>query len=169
VSNEFDVKWSGTDQGSGLQAYNIFVSANDGPYMLWMGGTTQTSAKFKSSSDKVYRFISLASDNVGNTEIVPEVADAEIKVVTNVFSPETGNDGFSVFPVPAKNELFFRIPVDGNFRIAVYASDGRQIFEKPILIQGLHTIDITGMKQGLYLWNISDEKNYVRKSGKFVK
>lgn len=169
TSNEFEVKWSGSDQGSGMQTYNIFVSANDEPYMLWMGGTTQTSAKFKSSSDKVYKFISIAADNVGNREIVPDVADAEISVVTDIFNPETGKDEFSVFPVPAKKELFFRIPLDGNFRITVYASDGRQVFQKPNLNLGLHKIDITSMKRGLYLWNITDEKNSVRKSGKFVK
>jgi hypothetical protein len=168
-SSEFDVKWSGSDQGSGLQSYNIFVSENNEPYMLWMGGTTQTSAKFKSSSDKVYKFISIAADNVGNREIIPEVADAEISVVTHVFNPETGEGEFLVFPVPAKNELFFKIPEDGNYMIKIYAGDGRLVFEKSIVNRGLHTIDITGMKQGLYLWNISDEKNSIRKSGKFVK
>ena len=166
--NEFEVKWSGSDQGSGMQTYNIFVSANDEPYMLWMGGTTQTSAKFKSSSDKVYKFISISADNVGNREIVPEVADAEISVVTDIFNPETGNNEFQVFPVPAIKELFFRIPLDGNFRITVYASDGRQVFEKLIFNRGLHSIDVTGMKQGLYLWNITDDKNSFRKSGKFI-
>lgn len=42
----FVVSWSGTDVGSGIQSYTIYVSDSGGPYGAWLTQTTGTSAKF---------------------------------------------------------------------------------------------------------------------------
>ncbi|MCA9124655.1 MAG: carboxypeptidase regulatory-like domain-containing protein, partial [Planctomycetales bacterium] len=41
VSPSFDVTWSGSDDagGSGIAAYDIYVSTDDGPFVLWLNGT----------------------------------------------------------------------------------------------------------------------------------
>jgi VCBS repeat-containing protein len=77
------VTWQGSDDisGSGVAAYDIYVSDNAGPYARWLGGTVETSATFRGQFDHTYRFFSVARDNVGNVEEKPLEADAVIAVV----------------------------------------------------------------------------------------
>ena len=42
----FEVKWAGTDSGSGVQSYTVFVSENGGTYTAWLQNTAPTSAVF---------------------------------------------------------------------------------------------------------------------------
>ena len=82
-SLSFTVSWSGSDgtNGSGVANYDIYVSDNGGDYTLWLDDTTATSAVFTGQSGRVYRFYSVASDNVGNVENAPTTADATTSIV----------------------------------------------------------------------------------------
>jgi len=77
--NAFTVSWSGSDDtnGSGLVAFNIFVSENDGPYTPWLQGTQLTEAEFVGVEGSRYTFYSVAFDNSGHQEATPEVPDAQ--------------------------------------------------------------------------------------------
>ncbi|AFY39932.1 RHS repeat-associated core domain protein [[Leptolyngbya] sp. PCC 7376] len=72
----FDVSWSGTDDGSGIAHYDIYVSVDDGDYELWLDDTTDTTATYTGEAGRTYRFYSVAKDNVGYTEDAPITADA---------------------------------------------------------------------------------------------
>jgi hypothetical protein len=76
----FTVNWTGSDdpQGSGIAGYDVFVSDNGGPFRLWQDNTTQTSASFIGLDGHHYAFYSIATDNAGNSEASPPVADAEV-------------------------------------------------------------------------------------------
>ncbi len=76
TSNNFTVTWAGTDIGSGIQYYNIYVSTNNGNYALWLNHTTNTSATFYGQSGKTYNFYSIAADNTNNIEAPPALPDA---------------------------------------------------------------------------------------------
>lgn len=75
-SNKFTVNWSGTDTGSGIQSYTVFVSENGGPFRVWKRNTTETSGVFTGKADTTYAFYSVAQDKTGNNEIAPPTADA---------------------------------------------------------------------------------------------
>jgi len=66
----FIVSWSGTDTGSGIRDYTIYVSENGKDYSVWQYNTTETSAEFIGSTGATYRFYCIATDNVGNREDV---------------------------------------------------------------------------------------------------
>jgi hypothetical protein len=74
----FEVCWSGKDDtlGSGLKDYTIYVSVDSGPYQIWLSQTTATCSTYLGEFDHTYRFYSVARDNVGNVETVPDTADA---------------------------------------------------------------------------------------------
>jgi hypothetical protein len=74
----FQVTWTGSDDegGSGLAAFNIFVSEDDGPFVPWLLGTQLTTAEFLGGEGRRYAFYSVAFDNAGNQEDPPEVPDA---------------------------------------------------------------------------------------------
>jgi hypothetical protein len=79
---EFTVEWSGEDEpgGSGVGGYDVHVSDDGAPYQLWLGDTPDTSASYTGEHGHVYRFFSLARDNVGHLEAWPADADAETTV-----------------------------------------------------------------------------------------
>ncbi|NLX56992.1 MAG: S8 family serine peptidase [Planctomycetaceae bacterium] len=74
----FLVSWTGSDAegGSGLAAFTVFVSDNDGPFVPWMVGTHLIEAEFLGREGHRYAFYSVAFDNAGNQEGVPTAPDA---------------------------------------------------------------------------------------------
>ncbi|MEA2170308.1 MAG: hypothetical protein QOF76_3608, partial [Solirubrobacteraceae bacterium] len=75
------VTWSGDDTGSGLGGYTILVSENGGALEPWLAQTTATGATFDATPGTVYRFASVARDNAGNEEAVPDAPDATASTV----------------------------------------------------------------------------------------
>jgi len=64
----FVISWSGSDTGSGVRDYTVYVSENDGDYSVWQYNTPTTSAEFTGKIGATYRFYCIATDNVGNRE-----------------------------------------------------------------------------------------------------
>lgn len=71
----FPVAWSGTDVGSGIQSYTIYVSDSGAAYTAWLINTPSTSAKFIGTIDHTYSFYSVATDFAGNTEAAKTTPD----------------------------------------------------------------------------------------------
>ena len=83
----FYVNWSGSDTGSGMRDYSVFVSEDGGPYNIWLSETTDTSGIFAGKPGKTYTFYSVARDRAGNVEAVktsPEATTTTPNVVVNV-------------------------------------------------------------------------------------
>lgn len=80
-SVSFLVEWSGTDVGSGIQAYTLYISDNDmegdGPFAPWIQ-TAATSAVFVGAVGHRYGFYSVARDSVGNLEDAPAAPDVTV-------------------------------------------------------------------------------------------
>ena len=83
TSPSFTVSWSGADDagGSDIASYDVFVSANGGPFRPFLIATTQTSAIFTGQRGDTYAFYSIATDNVGNVQPAPTSAQASTYVV----------------------------------------------------------------------------------------
>jgi hypothetical protein len=76
----FTVSWTGTDVGSGIQDYTIYVSDNGGTFTAWQTNATATSASFTGQVGHTYAFYSIATDNAGNVEAVKTAAEASTEV-----------------------------------------------------------------------------------------
>jgi hypothetical protein len=77
---EFLVEWTGDDEGSGVAAYDVFVSEDGGPFVAWQESTVDTSAMFTGEQGSQYAFYSIAEDGVGHREDEPTAADTETVV-----------------------------------------------------------------------------------------
>lgn len=77
----FNVSWSGTDKGSGIANYAIYVSDNGGAFTPWQIQTTAASAAFTGTVGHTYGFYSIATDAAGNNEAVKTAAEATTQVV----------------------------------------------------------------------------------------
>ena len=91
-SPDFTVSWSGTDSGSGISSYDIYVSVDDAPFTLWLDSTTETNAIYQGQAGSQYAFYSIARDNVGQLQALPTTAQA----VTTVEDAEAGIGDFSI-------------------------------------------------------------------------
>jgi hypothetical protein len=91
-SASFAVQWSGSDgSGSGIATYDIYVSVNNDPFTLWLDHTTDTQATYTGQPSTTYAFYSVATDNVGNREDAPAVADASTRTLAHL-SLDAGPD-----------------------------------------------------------------------------
>ena len=61
----FNVGWSGTDAND-VAFYDVYVSVDDAPFVLWLASTTSTTAKYKGKLHHKYQFAVVGHDNVGN-------------------------------------------------------------------------------------------------------
>jgi len=76
----FRVGWSGSDVGSGLQGFSVYVSDDGGPFALWLSNTTASGATYMGSVGHTYSFYSIATDFTGNVEAAKTSAEATTMV-----------------------------------------------------------------------------------------
>jgi uncharacterized repeat protein (TIGR01451 family) len=81
-ASSFTVNWGGTDAGSGVRDYTIYVSDNDGSFAAWLTNTKLTTATYTGLPGHRYAFYSLARDNVGNLEDDQAAPDAATTLQT---------------------------------------------------------------------------------------
>ncbi len=101
----FTVAWTGTDVGSGIQDYSIYVSDDGGSFATaWLVNTIATSATYSGKNGHTYAFYSIARDLVGNVEVSKTRAEATTTVAlgdADLFDSEGGtlpSHGASVRP-----------------------------------------------------------------------
>ncbi len=79
----FLVSWTASDSvgGAGLASTTVYVSEDGQPYSVWLQDSLLNEAFFTGENGKTYRFLSVAKDNAGNVEPLPDAADSETTVV----------------------------------------------------------------------------------------
>ena len=83
TNTAFSVSWSGSDTGSGLVGYDIYVQTNGGSWTLWLAGPAATSATFYGQNGMTYGFYSIAHDGAGNTQTTPASANTTTATLSN--------------------------------------------------------------------------------------
>jgi hypothetical protein len=76
----FTIHWSGSDAGSGIGSFDVFVSDNNAAFTLFQNDTTQTSSVFIGQNGHIYRFFCVATDNVRNVQVMSAGAQASTQV-----------------------------------------------------------------------------------------
>jgi hypothetical protein len=74
------VAWSGTDTGSGVRYFNLYVATKKGKFVLWRRHTSRRSATYRARKRGVYTFRSVATDGVGHVEKPRRSAVKKIRV-----------------------------------------------------------------------------------------
>ncbi len=99
------MSWTGSDSGSGVAFYDIYVMENDTALRLWKSQTTLKSAEFAGNVGSKYKFYSVATDNVSLVEPDPGIYDAQTTINVGVEPFEKGKDKLKVWPNPVKDNL----------------------------------------------------------------
>jgi hypothetical protein len=88
-SAQFLIRWSGSDVGSAIAGYTVYVSDNAGTYTPWLENTTLTEATYAGQPGHSYAFYTVATDNAANKEAAPAQADLTIQVATSAAQTDT--------------------------------------------------------------------------------
>jgi hypothetical protein len=99
-STNFNVRWSGSDIGAGIQSFTVYVSDDGGPYAIFDSNTAAPSATFTGQPGHTYSFYSIAQDLVGNVEPAKTNAEATTQIVLDTTAPVTMA---SISPAPNAN------------------------------------------------------------------
>jgi hypothetical protein len=81
-----ELAWnSNDDAGSGVRDYSIYLSKDDGAFEVWLSHVTNNSVVFAGEFGHKYALYSVAEDNVGNIEEVPQRPDVTIALASGLF------------------------------------------------------------------------------------
>ena len=156
TGNNFPVDWSGSDQGSGIGSYTVYVLENDTLLYPWLTNTQEITAEFVGETGSVYKFYSIATDNVSHREATPEGYDAMTTVIVDVEEFELMKETINVWPNPVKNNLnvnFSNAPC-GMYVVELIGANGSvkhsQLYEDRQLHTGI-TINMSGYPIGNYV------------------
>ena len=104
------VRWGGTDVGSGVKSYDVYVSVDGGEWQLWQDDISFDRALCaKLVGEHSYAFYAVAMDYAGNAEAVTEVVSAESSLVSTHTDAESSLTVNSVQAVRAGDELTLSI------------------------------------------------------------
>jgi hypothetical protein len=84
LAGPFTASWTGTDKGSGVATYTVYVSDNGGDYTVFQNGTSALSASFTGVTGHTYAFYSIATDGAGNHEAAKSSPDTTTAAVTQL-------------------------------------------------------------------------------------
>mgnify|MGYP000153295896 CR=1 FL=1 len=79
--SSFLVSWAGSDAGAGLATYDVHVSDDGGPFVLWLDNTEATSAVYHGEVGHEYAFEVVGTDAAGNVEHGTATAEGSTTVV----------------------------------------------------------------------------------------
>ena len=151
-----NLSWSGSDNESGIEKYDIYYSQNGSAYMPLLTRTSLNKISFVGKQDSTYAFYSIAIDSVGNKE--QKTSDDTKTTIT--FSSEDA----SIYPNPAKGTFTLKViaqPTD----ITLFNVQGRRI---PISITTLNNNQYkvalkSGVSFGVYILKIQTANKLICK------
>ena len=112
-TNDTTIKltWSGTDVGSGVAYYNIYIDSN-GTWQPFMKYTDSLSGVFHGKVGRTYSFFSLATDSAGNRETDTMPIRTISLTPTSISSAAQGVFELKSIPNPFKQEctIEFNLP-----------------------------------------------------------
>ena len=156
IDSRFPVDWTGSDNGSGIRSYTLYVMVNDTALVPWKINTTETTDIFEGEVGSSYKFYSIATDNVGHLENNPDGYDAQTTITVNVEEFERTKEELTVWPNPASDQLYvtFSHAPCGMYVVELVNAAGTvkhsQLYEAPELQKGT-IINVADCPPGNYL------------------
>jgi hypothetical protein len=158
-SPSFQVQWSTSDVGSGVQDATIYASDNGAAFAPWLTNTTASSATYSGQVGHTYAFYSVARDLTGNVEAAKTAAEATTTVsppiattiaigAPSVTYPASANVTVTVTSAMATVTGNVSLTVDSGSPLTQPLSSGAAAFALPVLSAGNHSLGASYAAQG---------------------
>lgn len=144
------LSWDGTDVGSGVAYYDIWMQKDDEPWQALCFHSTETSATIPVVSGDVatYKFYCISTDN---TYWVQEIPDEYQTINTNIKN-RTDQRLWTIYPNPAGGQLYIaNYELSDGETINVIDALGKTVISSPKTV-----LDISGLPQGIYFLRIGN-------------
>ncbi len=159
TGNRFTVSWTGSDNGSGIRDYSVYVMENDTNLYEWQSRTPETSAFFEGEVGSTYKFYSIATDNVNHVEAEPGQYDTQTTVLVDAKGFELIKEELTVFPNPADDII--RISLNnapcGMYAVEMVGANGSlyhsQLYDDFEMQEGI-AIDVEKYDPGPYVLRV---------------
>jgi PKD repeat protein len=166
-ATKFNIRWSGTDNGSGIQGYYIYYRVNGGADSLWLSNTQITSDTFNGKTGFKYEFWSVAADNVGNVENKPSAPDA-ITTITATHDDIPGNTEIMIYPNPADDYLTIVNQSVNKGCLTLVKTEGQVITRIYLQGQSMQQLNVADIPKGLLQWLWAPDCGANIRSGRIV-
>ena len=168
--DEINLEIEGSDDGSGIDHYTIFVSVDDSAFVP-LKNTTENQLTYIPRTGSHFRFYSVASDKLGHKEAVPTAHDAETRMFLSDHSL-TEQEKVTVWPNPVNNMVYIQT---GSVRnqsmiIELKTIHGQWLMTKKLnnTPGGAYHVNLPSLKPGIYLMNLKwGHSEHVEKIIKF--
>jgi hypothetical protein len=120
----FPVSWSGTDKGTGVAFFDVYVSDNGGAFTIWQSHVTATSASYTGQATHTYGFYSVATDAVGNVEATKVIADSTTSTAATDFTPTATPSSLSLAPGQSGTVTITISPTGGFTQVVSFSCSG---------------------------------------------
>jgi hypothetical protein len=167
-----NISWSGSDYGSQISKYNIFVSTNDSTYVLWKVASGEGNAIYKGKDGFKYKFMSIATDSLGFAENMKTTPDASVNIDFNTSAEIVfaSDDVFKLYPNPAKQvcNVIFKLNEESKIEIVLTDVSGKMLMmNNAKKYQAGHQqveLNLNGISDGIYIVKCSvNQKTYFGK------
>jgi hypothetical protein len=173
VGNSWNLIWSGYE-GFEVSSYNIYRKIAGGEFEQ----ISSISASFNSYTDvsapsgEVYYIVEVVNPNGCNPNRTGEYGSSWSNVATNSFAGVNDNKmelNLSIYPNPAGEKVNLSIgqALQGSVKIVLSDLLGHTVHSqevKDLKLNSVHTIDVSDLKEGIYMLKVSsDEGSTTRK------
>ena len=151
------ISWGGSDMGSGIRNYTVYMSQGDEEFFVWRYYTTATSDTLIGNMDSTYKFYCIATDNVGNRE---ESKDFDIQfamTTTSISEKKKQNSDEKVYPNPTKGQLTINNEQLTIEKIEIYDVVGQLLVSKIVNLQSEIIIDVSHLANGMYFLKVDNK------------
>jgi PKD repeat protein len=152
-SDAINLEIEGSDDGSGIDYYTIFVSVDDSAYVP-LKNITDNQLTYTPRSGSNFRFYSVASDRLGNKENAPTSPDTETNMFVSVPSL-TDKEEIIIWPNPVGSVVHIQTGEFGNQRIIIelMTIHGQQLIIKELNnnSNGICHVNLPNLNPGIYL------------------
>jgi PKD repeat protein len=159
TGSNFQLAWTGSDKGSGVAGYTIFVLENDTLLYPWKTKTSTLMENFEGKVGSRYKFYSIATDNVSLVEQTPDSYDTQTLVTVDVEQFEKEKINLQVWPNPVKDKLsvVFKGAPCGMYVVELVSTAGvavhSNLYSDIEFSKGIE-IDASGFTPGHYLLRV---------------
>lgn len=151
-SELYEIFWQGTDDGSGVSYFNVYMAEGNGPFTLWKNHTLSLSDTIRANPETYYRFFSQAVDKLGNEEAYKDFAEQTLGL-DDINNPQMA---MRIVPNPAEKEVSVRFVLDVSSKVdlIVYSQLGQKVLAIPLSNtnsgEQYINLDISNLQKGVY-------------------
>jgi hypothetical protein len=161
----FPVSWIGSDLGSGIRSYDLYVSTDGGPFVREIPNLIDTVVTFTGEAGRSYGFYTLAKDSVGNEELAPMGSDAQtfIDKTAGVDAPLA----VKLQVIPNPNSGDFELNLEGfpagKADLRIFDAAGRILVQRSLTLRGgAQRIPVqVDLPAGIYLLGLQVDGHYL--------